>query len=143
MINGSLVVITNSNFTDYLLSIVSYNPYIEKKLLEKSDDKRRKLKLEFFDIPKEPRYRIKLEVINLSNESFTFMLSNKYNLQIFESKAYFQSYIHILNRLQNLIIKQLPFEKEIVKVNFDNLEINNSEIFLSKKMIFLILLKII
>ena len=130
MINGSLVVITNSNFTDYLLSIVSYNPYIEKKLLEKSDDKRRKLKLESFDIPKEPRYRIKLEVINLSNESFTFMLSNKYNLQIFESKAYFQSYIHILNRLQNLIIKQLPFEKEIVKVNFDNLEINNSEIFL-------------
>ena len=28
-------------------------------------------------------------------------------------------------RLQNLVIKQLPFEDEIVKVNFDNIEMNN------------------
>ena len=130
MINGSLVVITNNNFNEYLLSVVSYNPYIEKKLIEKTGDSRRKNRLDAFNIPKEPRYRIKLEVINLSNESFAFMLANKSNLQIFESKSYFQSYIHILNRLQNLIINQLPFEKEIVKVNFDNLEINDPSAFI-------------
>ena len=130
MINGSLIVITNNTFNDYLLATVYYNPYIEKKLIEKTGDSRRKMKLEMFNIPKEPRYRIKLEVINLSNESFAFMLANKSNLQIFESKSYFQSYIHILNRLQNLVIKQLPFEKEIVKVNFDNLEIKDISAFI-------------
>ena len=40
MINGSLVIITNNEMKDYLLTTVSYNPYIEKKLLEKSDDKK-------------------------------------------------------------------------------------------------------
>ena len=125
MINGSLVIITNNSFSDYLFTIVSYNPYIEKKLIEKNGDNGRKYKLDMFKIPKEPKYRIKLEVINLSNEAFAFMLANKNNLQIFESKSYFQTYIHILNRLQNLVIKQLPFENEIVKVNFDNLEIDN------------------
>ena len=130
MINGSLVVLTNNGHVDYLLTIVSYNPYIEKKLLEKSNDGKRKNRLELFEIPKEPRYRIKLEVINLCNDSFSFMLSNKHNLQIFESKAYFQSYIHILNRIQNLVIDELPFENEIIKGNFQNLEINNPSIFL-------------
>ena len=130
MINGSLVVITNNYFNEYLLAIVSYNPYIEKKLIEKIGDKRRLEKLEMFNIPKEPKYRIKLEVINLSNESFAFMLSNKNNLQIFESKSYFQSYIHILNRLQNIVVNQLPFEKEIVKAKFDNLEINDPNSFI-------------
>jgi len=127
MINSSLVVITNNSFSDYLLSVVSYNPYIEKKLVEKNGESGRKYKLDMLQIPKEPRYRIKFEVINLSNESFGFMLANKNNLQLFESKSYFQTYIHILNRLQNLVIKQLPFEEEIVKVNFDNLEIDNPD----------------
>ena len=124
MINGSLIVITNNNYNDYLLAVVSYNPYIERKLVEKIGDKRRKNRLEMFAIPKEPKYRVKLEVINLTNESFAFILANRYNLQIFESKSYFQSYIHILNRLQNMVIKQLPFEQELVKVNFEDLEIN-------------------
>ena len=58
------------------------------------------------------------------------MLANKSNLQIFESKSYFQSYIHILNSIQNLVIKQLPFEKEIVEVNFDSLEIKDTSAFI-------------
>ena len=121
MINGSLVIITDSEFKDFLLATVSYNPYIEKKLLEKSEDKLRKQKLANFNLPKEPRYRIKLELINIGPESFKFMIKNRTNLQLFESRAYFQSYIHVLNRLQKMVIKELPFEKEIIKANFNNL----------------------
>ena len=126
MINGSLVIITNNDFKDYLLTTVSYNPYIEKKLLEKSNDQRRKNKLNSFNIPKEPRYRIKLELINISPQSFKFLIQNRINLQLFESRAYFQSYIHVLNRLQNMVIKELPFEDIIVKANVDNL-LNKNE----------------
>ena len=121
MINGSLVIITDNNFKDYLLAVVSYNPYLEKKLLEKSEDKKRKRKLDSFNLPKEPRYRIKLELINVGPESFKFMIRNRTNLQLFESRAYFQSYIHVLNRLKNMVIKELPFEKEIIKAEFDDL----------------------
>ena len=121
MINGSLVIITDNNFKDYLLAVVSYNPYLEKKLLEKSEDKKRKRRLEAFNLPKEPRYRIKLELINVAPESFKFMINHRTNLQIFESRAYFQSYIHVLNRLKNMVIKELPFEKEIIKADFDDL----------------------
>ena len=124
MINGSLVIITDSGFQDYLLATVSYNPYIEKKLLENSEDTRRKKKLEAFNLPKEPRYRIKLELINISPESFKFLIKNRTNLQLFESRAYFQSYIHVLKRLQNMVIQKLPFENELIKVNFENLPIN-------------------
>ena len=125
MINGSLVIITNNEFKDYLLTTVAYNPYIEKKLLEKSNDKKRLNKLKLFNIPKEPKYRIKLELINISPESFKFLIQNRTNLQLFESRAYFQSYVHVLHRLQNMVIKELPFENEIIKANFNNLLINN------------------
>ena len=124
MINGSLVIITDNGFQDYLLATVLYNPYIEKKLLEKSEDKKRKQKLDSFNLPKEPRYRIKLQLINISPESFKFLIKNRTNLQLFESRAYFQSYIHVLKRLQNMVISNLPFENEIIKVNFENLSIN-------------------
>mgnify|MGYP002623820035 CR=1 FL=1 len=127
MINGSLVIITDNNFKDYLLAVVSYNPYIEKKLLEKSEDNKRKKRLESFNLPKEPRYRIKLELINIGPESFKFMIRHRTNLQLFESRAYFQSYIHVLNRLKNMVIKELPFEKEIIKVDFDDLLISNNK----------------
>ena len=49
------------------------------------------------------------------------MINHRTNLQIFESRAYFQSYIHVLNRLKNMVIKELPFEKEIIKADFDDL----------------------
>ena len=98
MINGSLVIITNNKRDEYLLATVSYNPYIEKKLLEKSEDKKRKEKLDSFQIPKAPIYRIKFELINITPKSFKFIRKNRTDLQLFESKAYFQSYIHILER---------------------------------------------
>ena len=125
MINGSLVIITNNEFKDYLLTTVAYNPYIEKKILENSKDKKRLNKLKLFNIPKEPKYRIKLELINISPESFKFLIQNRTNLQLFESRAYFQSYVHVLHRLQNMVIKELPFENEIIKADFNNLLINN------------------
>ena len=127
MINGSLVIITDNDFKDFLLTTVSYNPYIESKLLENSNDKRRKEKLDLFGIPKEPRYKIKFELININSDSFIFLFKNRTNLQLFESKAYFQSYIHVLNRLKQIIIKDIPFQEEIIKVNFQNLLIDNRE----------------
>ena len=127
MINGSLVIITNNELKDYLLTTVSYNPYIEKKILEKSEDKRRKKKLESFTIPKEPRYRIKLELININPESFKFLINNRINLQLFESRAYFQSYIHVLNRLKKMYIPKLPFQDEIIKGHFENLIIKRKQ----------------
>ena len=127
MINGSLVIITDNDFKYFLLTKVSYNPYIEKKLLEKNENKRRKEKLIEFNIPKEPKYRIKLELININPESFKFLIQNRTNLQLFESKAYFESYIHVLNRLQKMCIPELPFEQEIIKSNFNNLQFNENQ----------------
>ena len=124
MLNGSLVIITNNNYEDYLLVVVSYNPYVEKNLLEKSEDKKRKEKLDMFNIPKEPIYRIKFELINITLESLKFLMKNRTNLQLFESKAYFQSYIYILKRLKYIHMKEFPFKNEIIDSEFGNLKVD-------------------
>ena len=126
MINGSLVIIVDNEFEEFLLTTVSYNPYIESKLLENSQDKRRKERLDLFDIPKDSnRYKIKLELINIKKETFAFLIKKKSGLQLFESRAYFQSYIHVLNRIKQIQIKDLPFQNEIIGANFENLLIDN------------------
>ena len=40
---------------------------------------------------------------------------------MFESKAYFESYIHVLKILKEINIIDLPFEQELVNSNFKNL----------------------
>ena len=117
MITGSLVILTNDNFSDYLLTTVFYNPYFDKKENENEKNKS-KLKL-----PKEPYYRVQLSLVNINTQSFLFLLQNREKLQIFESKAYFESYIHIMKRLQKINVKDLPFKSELIDGNFDNIKI--------------------
>ena len=80
MLNGSLVIISNNNYEDYLLAIVLYILYIEKKLLEKNENKKRQEKLDMLKKQKEPIYRIKFELINITQKSFQFLMKNRTNL---------------------------------------------------------------
>ena len=118
MITGSLIVLTDNNYTDYLLTTVFYNPYFD---LKANEGNKSKLK---FKIPKEPYYRVQLSLINMNPQSFQFLAQNRKNLQIFESKAYFESYIHIMKRLQQINVNDLPFKSELIDGNFENLQIS-------------------
>ena len=121
MITGSLVILTDNNFENYLLTTVHFNPYVDKKINEnkKSD----------IWLPKFPYYRIKLSLININRESFSFLIKNRQHLQIIESKAYFESYIHIMRRLKELEIPDLPFKKELIDADFTSLIIENENIY--------------
>jgi hypothetical protein len=115
MITNSLVILTDNNYENYLLTTVFYNPYVDKKI---NDDRRNQKKLK---IPKYPYYRVQLSLVNINPESFLFLVQNRKNLQIFESKAYFESYIHVLKRLKEINIADLPFKEELIDANFKNL----------------------
>ena len=115
MITNSLVILTDNNYENYLLTTVFYNPYVDKKINDKGK-KRKNLK-----IPKYPYYRVQLSLVNINPESFLFLVQNRKNLQIFESKAYFESYIHILKRLKEINIADLPFKEELIDANFNRL----------------------
>ena len=114
MITNSLIILTDNNYENYLLTTVFYNPYVDKKLNE--NKKQKKVK-----IPNYPYYRVQLSLVNINPESFLFLVKNRKNLQIFESKAYFESYIHVLKRLQQINIADLPFKEELIDANFSNL----------------------
>ena len=116
MITNSLIILTDNNYENYLLTTVFYNPYVDKKLNENRNTKK-KLK-----IPKYPYYRVQLSLVNINPESFLFLVQNRKNLQIFESKAYFESYIHVLKRLKEINIPDLPFKEELIDANFTRLE---------------------
>ena len=103
----------------YLLLL---NPYIDE---EKNIENKIK-------IPKYPHYSILVKIVNPTIDSFKFLNNNKYEkLQIFESKAYFESYVHVLKRLQNINPNKLPFKNEIIDLKFDNMRPE----YLSKKFI--------
>ena len=114
MITNSLIILTDNNYENYLLTTVFYNPYVDKKINENKNQKKIK-------IPKYPYYRVQLSLVNISPESFLFLVKNRKNLQIFESKAYFESYIHVLKRLKEINIADLPFKEELIDGNFDRL----------------------
>ena len=114
MITGSLIILTDNNYENYLLTTVFYNPYVDIKLNKQKKKQRIK-------IPKFPYYRVQLSLANIGPESFAFLIKNRKNLQIFESKAYFESYIHVLKRLKEINIIDLPFEEELINSNFKNL----------------------
>ena len=114
MITGSLVILTDNNFENYLLTTVFYNPYVDKKINDNP-------KLNMW-IPKFPYYRVKLSLININQESIAFIAKNRQHLQIFESKAYFESYVHVMKRLKEINVPYLPFKKELIDADFGHLE---------------------
>ena len=124
MITGSLVVLSDRNFSDYLLTTVFYNPYFDKKSNEKNNQNNKKLKIK---IPDHPYYRVQLSLININQNSLSFLKNNLKDLQIFESKAYFESYIHIMKRLQQINVKDLPFKSELIDANFSDIKITQPE----------------
>ena len=67
MITGSLVILTDNNYENYLLTTVYYNPYVDKKINE-GGQRQKKLK-----IPKYPYYRVQLSLVNINPESFLFL----------------------------------------------------------------------
>ncbi len=112
MLYGSLLILTNKNLDDFLFTTVDLNPYIE-------EDKNLENKIK---IPKFPHYSILVKIVNPSIDSFQFLNNHKYEeLQIFESKAYFESYVHFLKRLKNINPNELPFKSEIIDLKFKNM----------------------
>ena len=115
MIYGSLLVLTDENWNDFLLITVYHNPYIINR---NSNNNKQMGKL-----PKPPKYRILAKLFNTNKKSFKFIInSRKQNLHIFESKAYFESYVHILKRLKQINTKDLPFKNEIIDANFKDIK---------------------
>ena len=114
MITGSLIILTDNNFENYLLTTVHFNPYVDKKI---NDNPKSKMWL-----PKFPFYRVKLSLININSQSISFLAKNRQHLQIFESKAYFESYVHIMKRLKEINIQYLPFKRELVEGDFHKLQ---------------------
>ena len=112
MLYGSLLILTNKNLDDFLFTTVDLNPYIE-------EDKNLENKIK---IPKFPHYSILVKIVNPTIDSLKFLNKHKYEeLQIFESKAYFESYVHILKRLKNINPNELPFKSEIIDLKFKNM----------------------
>ena len=120
MIAGSLVILTDNYYSDYLLTTVFYNPYFDLKTKDNEEKKNKNL-------PEPPYYRVQLSLVNINEQSFKFLAKNLKGLQIFESKAYFESKIHILKRLQQINTKDLPFKDELIDVNFTNMKITHPE----------------
>ena len=107
MIFGSLLILTDQNLTDFLFITVFHNPYIDKR---NPLNKKRDIRL-----PRN-KYRILAKLVNSSMNSFKFLIDyRKDNLQIFESKAYFENYVHLLKRLKELNANDLPFQNQIIK----------------------------
>ena len=94
---GSLIILTDNNFTNYAFATVFSN---EVKSLEY------------------PYYGILLSLLNMNKETILFLVNNRYNLQIYESKAYFESYIHVMKRLKEMDVRYLPFKEELIDGNF-------------------------
>ena len=120
MITSSLIILTDDNFEKYLLTTVYYNPYLDKKIKDNQRMRKKSIRM-----PKHPYYRVQLSLVNINPQSFVFLLQNRKDLQIFESKAYFESYVHIMKRLKEINIPDLPFREELVNANFARLEMRH------------------
>ena len=115
MIYGSLLVLTDENWNDFLLITVFQNPYLTYR--------NSNMNKQMSKLPTPPKYRISAKLINPTKKSFKFIINARnQNLNIFESKAYFESYIHILKRLKQINTKDLPFKNEIIDANFKDIK---------------------
>ena len=96
MMKFSLVILTNNNFEKYLLTTVFNNPYSEDDIIHKAKF------VNVLRINNIYYYQVDLSLLNIETETIKFLFNNRKNLQIFESKAYFESYIHVLNRIKEI-----------------------------------------
>ena len=109
MKNGSLIILSNNNFENYIFTTVYSN---EIKLVNDQMN----------------IYRVSLSLLDINKNNVLFLIKNRNNLQVFESKAYFESYIHVMRRLQEMNEYNLPFEQELIFGNFESIKINNNPI---------------
>ena len=106
---GSLIILSNNNFENYIFTTVYSN---EIKLVNDQMN----------------IYRVSLSLLDINKNNVLFLIKNRNNLQVFESKAYFESYIHVMRRLQEMNEYNLPFEQELIFGNFESIKINNNPI---------------
>ena len=69
MIYGSLLVLTDENWNDFLLITVYHNPYIINR---NSNNNKQMGKL-----PKPPKYRILAKLFNTNKKSFKFIVNSR------------------------------------------------------------------
>jgi superfamily I DNA and/or RNA helicase len=101
---GSLVIITKYDFGDIVLGIVNEGPDPKKK-------------------QKNNKYECKIQLIDNNYQNFAKFIEwceNEDELHMFESKAYFESYRHILKRIQDIDTRYLPFTDVIINFRMPN-----------------------
>jgi len=109
MLFGSLLIITDIKFSKILLATIVESPQdYERK--NKNKSKKKKLNT----------YYCKVTLLENSYEeikSFVDLTDNDEDLtfQIFESKAYFESYQHILRRIKEISVRNLPFKDVFIE----------------------------
>ena len=98
MITGSLVILSYKNFIDYLLTTVFYNPYFDLKVNEKNNQNNKKLKIK---IPDHPYYRVQLSLININQNSLSFLKKIYLNRNFVskDGKTFFQKGLKIVDRI--------------------------------------------
>lgn len=115
MLHGNLLVISNISFTKYILAIIFENPndYI------KSNQKR------YAQYKKSNPNRLICKIlIKTNNEDNVVSFSELYDKEfyIFETKAFYEAYIHLLRRLQVINTLTLPLDmKDIIIDSFYSL----------------------
>ncbi len=80
-------------------------------------------------VAKEGRYECKVNLVESNFENFQKLVdlsNNNIFFHMFEQKAYYESYRHILRRLQELDTRSLPFEDILINFN-KNQVLANSE----------------
>ena len=108
MKKNSLVILVDDDFKNFIPTVVYRNYY--------TDDDRKNL-----NVPKFPRYRVELSLLNYEN--FNYLIKNKIKWQLFESKSYFESHIHFIKRLQSFHTNSIPFKEELIDCKLSNLKI--------------------
>jgi hypothetical protein len=97
MLFGSLVIITDLEFSDFIMAVIAKNPYDMAKVTKS----------------KGTFCQISLVGMDFKNFEKVIKFYEK-PLQMFESKAYFEAYKHILDRLKSIDTRVLPFRDVFV-----------------------------
>lgn len=111
MLFGNLLILTHTDFNSILRVTVSKNP------LDLAKDKS-------FKAPSKLKYYCEVKVLDVelvSGNFYDFAYNNKsLNMYIIETKAFYESYSHLLKKLQDTDLQDLPFKDVLVNLNFIN-----------------------